>query len=277
MSKAPFQRENRTVQTNSSTHYLIVVMAVLFSAGTFLRFVIALVILEFLYFWIKKTFERNSFDEHRKIIRKAALYNARIYLSPYKDIWKNLRLSNKHCYLKLGETASQITGGEKVAPYRKFTVITSHVHEYETLWELFCKNFCHNTTYQGLVECCNTFKVSIKESATKDTVHRADSELERSSTEFKPTIINTPANNIKVDINNCSEIELTELPGINIIMAKKIIKRRDEIKGFKNKNDFFSFINVKDHIKTQLTDKIVINKKKGSLNQEHYTERNLDL
>ena len=60
-------------------------------------------------------------------------------------------------------------------------------------------------------------------------------------------------------------------------MAKKIIKKRDEIKGFKNKNDFFNFINVKDHIKTQLADKIVITKKKGSLKQEHYTERNLDL
>jgi DNA uptake protein ComE-like DNA-binding protein len=270
------KRDSLNEQSISPVHYLIAVIAVLFSSGSFLGFAIALVVLECLYFWIKRSFERDRFDEHRNIIRKAALYNARIYLSPYSDIWKNLRLSNKYCYLKLGETASQITGGEKVAPYRKFTVITSHIHEYETLWELFCKSFCHNTTYQGLVESCNAFKVSIKETATKDTVHRADSELERSSAAFKPTVIEN-VTNTKVDINNCSEIELTELPGINIIMAKKIIKRRDEIKGFKNLDEFFAYVNVKAHIKTQLADKIVINKKKGSLKQERYIERKLDL
>ena len=168
MSRWQIQREFINEQNNiSPAHYLIVIIAVLLSRGTFAWFILTFIILEGLYFWIKKTFEKNKFNEHRTIIRKAALYNARIYLSPYNDIWKNLRLSNKYCYLKLGETASRITGGEKVAPYRKFTVITSHIHEYETLWELFCKKFCHNTTYQGLVESCNTFHVSIKETATK--------------------------------------------------------------------------------------------------------------
>ena len=82
----------------------------------------------------------------------------------------------------------------------------------------------------------------------------------------------------KIDINNSSEIELTQLPGISIVLAKKIVKKREEIGGFKNINDFFIYMKLKEHIQNRLVDLICVNKMKGSLKKlEQITERSVDL
>ena len=81
----------------------------------------------------------------------------------------------------------------------------------------------------------------------------------------------------KLDVNNCSEIELTALPGINIVMAKKLIKKREEIGGFKKIDDVFLFLHLKEHMIDQLRILICVNKMKGSLNLKRFSERQVDL
>ena len=81
----------------------------------------------------------------------------------------------------------------------------------------------------------------------------------------------------KIDINNCSEVELTALPGISIVMSKKIIKKREEIGGFKNTNDFFLFLKLKPHMQKQLENLICVNKMKGLIKIEKNKERSVDL
>ena len=197
--------------------------------------------------------------------RKEALKEAAIYLAPYKSIWKDLRLSNKHCSLYLDKDGVSMRATEKVYPYRKFRIVTSTVHKYEDLWNMFCRSFSHNKTYDGLIQDCMRYKVGIYETSE---------ETQKTPSNFDDK---TLQQNIKLDINNCSEVEMTALPGISIVMSKKVIRKREEIGGFKSVEDFFLFLKIKPHIEKQLRDKICVKKmvktKKVELNQE----RKIDL
>ncbi len=210
------------------------------------------------------TIDSVNVDGDNASRRKSALKMASIYLVPYKNIWKNLKLSNKYCRLELGSDGVTITGIEKRSPYRTFRILSSHVHEYTDLWDMFCVNFSHNKTFDGLLEDCKLYKVSIecKGQAPKPVP----------SQEPKKVAYD------KLDINNCSEIELTELPGISIVMAKKVVKKRDEIGGFKTIEDFFLFLKLKPHMQTQLRDRICVNKMKNARKKiERSAERKVDL
>ena len=201
--------------------------------------------------------------------RKAALRKAKMFLLQYKDIWKNLTLSNKYCTLKLRADGQTIVGKEKPlnnsVPYRTFTIVASHVHANSDLWNMFCKSFSHQTTYDGLVEYCKIFNTTIYE----DIITPPQSSVKQ---------VNSAQQNIvKTDINNCSEIELTALPGISIVISKKIIKKREQIGGFKSVDEFLKFINLKPNITNKLKEMIVVSKMKGSLKVEKYKERTVDL
>ena len=66
------------------------------------------------YVLITKVREKSIIDNGKRMRREAALYAAKIYLAPYQDIWKNLRLSNKHCSIRLGTDGHSISVKEKV-------------------------------------------------------------------------------------------------------------------------------------------------------------------
>ena len=51
----------------------------------------------------------------------------------------------------------------------------------------------------------------------------------------------------QIDVNNATASEISILPGINIVMAKKIVEFRDTNGLFKNEEDFFKVANVKEH------------------------------
>ena len=205
-----------------------------------------------------------------RIRREFALNKSKMFLSPYKSIWGDLKLSNKYCYLYLDKDGVTITGNEKVFPYRRFRVIESRVHSYTDLWDMFCRSFSHNINYDGLVESCNTYKVTIYEYVNQTTKNNTYSSK-------KVKIAEKQENITKLDINNCSEIELTALPGISIVMAKKAIKKREEIGGFKKIEDFFLFMRLKPHMENQLREKICVKKMKISQKIVKNSERSVDL
>ncbi len=211
-------------------------------------------------------------DNGQEYRRREALNAAKIYLSPYKDIWRNLKLSNKFCTLKLGTDGMTIIAKEKgkdLLSYRTFRIVSSKVHSMLDLWDMFCLSFSHNTTYDGLVDDCRLYQTIIKEDVIETPCARTWKQRKENITE-KPICK-------KTDINNASEIELTELPGISIVMAKKIIKKREEIGGFKNINDLFLYLKLKPHIQNQLNSLVCANKMKGFLNIERSQERSVDL
>lgn len=193
--------------------------------------------------------------------RREALRIAKIYLKPYKDIWKNLEISNKFCSLKLGYDGVTIKGKEKSSPFRNFRIVQSKVHSPYDLWDMFCMSFNHNTTYEGLVELCRKFETVIEESALET---------------ITPVQTKTLPEKEKTDINNASEVELTTLSGISIVMAKKLIKKREEIGGFKNVEEVFQFLKLKEHMQTQLEAQICVNKMQGYTKIERSAERKTD-
>lgn len=204
--------------------------------------------------------------------RLKALQTAKMYLSPYQDIWRNLKLSNKHCSLELTRDKI-IIAKEKDAingVNREFIIIDTEIYSFDELWNMFCKSFSSFRTYNGLVHDAKLFKARISEILPKITVDETYSQAqEEKKIPLKPIE--------KLDVNNCSEIELTALPGINIVMAKKLIKKREEIGGFKKIDDVFLFLHLKEHMINQLRFLICVNKMKGSLNLKRFSERQVDL
>lgn len=219
------------------------------------------------YILINKVRESSIIDDGRIMRREAALRAAKIYLNPYQDIWKNLRLSNKYCSIKLGRDGHTITVKEnlkKSSMSRTFRIIETRIHSFEDLWNMFCINFDNNKTYDGLLDDCRKYKVTVIEDKIINS--------------YTPKALTKKIENSKkIDINNCSEVELTALPGISIVMSKKIIKKREEIGGFKNTNDFFLFLKLKPHMQKQLENLICVNKMKGIIKIEKTKERSVDL
>ena len=211
--------------------------------------------------------------------RREILLLAGPFLAPYKDIWKDLKLSNKYCSLSLGKDGVMITGEEKGHLNRSFRVVTSKVHDYGEVWEMFCLAFDHKCTYDDLLAHCKSYKLTIIEN--DGLVYKAEKIVPKSK---ETKLIKGKNNKLlkpvddswKLDINNCSEAEMTALPGISIILSKKAIKKREEIGGYKTIEEFFSFLKLRPHIQEQLKSKITIKKKKGTLQKKLNTERQID-
>ena len=224
------------------------------------------------YFIIRNLGTSNQIMNGAASRRRAALRDAKIYLSPYSDIWKNLRLSNKYCELRLGADGHSIRAKD-LTGNRYFKVIYSRVHNRNDLWDMFCISFSHNTTFDELVTLSKRFEADIDLKGVQNNNVKPAAKV-------KPAAINVDTiepQNTKLDVNNASEVELTALPGISIVMAKKLIKKREDIGGFKSVNDVCLFLRLKPHMQTQLEQLICVKKMRGSVKVERYQERKLDL
>ena len=219
----------------------------------------------------------------REIRRRDALRIAKIYLSPYKDIWRDLKLSNKLCSVQLWADGKTITAREYMKPKRSFRVMYSQVHPTEELWNMFCMAFSFNTSFDGLVQLCNTFQVQISVAEETPQIENKANNITPKKTSNNTikvdmdTSTKTNNNTEKTDINNASEVEITALPGISIVMAKKLVKKREEINGFKKVDDVILFLHVKPHIEKQLRELICVNKIKTSIKIKRNKERSVDL
>lgn len=64
----------------------------------------------------------------------------------------------------------------------------------------------------------------------------------------------------KIDVNIANTEQLSELPGINIVKAKKIVEHRDKNGFFKTKDDFCRIAGIKEHFKEQIKEMITVDK-----------------
>ncbi len=78
-----------------------------------------------------------------------------------------------------------------------------------------------------------------------------------------------------LDINNCSESQLEELPGVSLVMAKKAIAYRENKAGFASVDDFYECITLRPHFIAQINDRIKCGEyKKMETNQENHNNEN---
>ena len=270
---------------------ILIPLAALFSPG--LAFILIFVVLFIITTAISnkrknmKDFDESYASGSDAAQRRHALWEAKIFLAPYNDIWRDLKLSNKYCSIILDHDGVTIRCIEKVKPYRKFQVTSTPIHTPFELWNMFCIYFSHNKSYDGVMEDCYRYHVSTIETTGTDNLSNTivtenfksvnNDTIEQNQNQNLQK--NQPINKIqkeKLDINNCSEVELTDLPGISIVIAKKVIKKREENGGFKSVNEFLEFIKLKPHMETQLKELVKVEKMKGSLYQKKYTERSVD-
>ena len=210
-----------------------------------------------------------------KLDRLNALRSARTYLAPYEDIWKNLRLSNKYIVLTLKDDEVTIVGQEKISPYRRVRITGAAGYQADNLWNKFCTNFSHNKTYDSIIETCEKYHAPYLELVSDDTAKKL---LEQINSQSIKTLEQQENEVVKpkIDINNCSEIEFTELPGVSIVHAKKVIKKREEIGGFSSVDDFFEFIKLKSHMINQLRELVKVEKMRGYVRKYFEGERLVD-
>ncbi|MBR1753858.1 helix-hairpin-helix domain-containing protein [bacterium] len=142
-----------------------------------------------------------------------------------------------------------------------FYGIEKYDNYFEQTFDNICISFSDKATYYGVLQCLKsnfTFIKETKDERPKPTFH---------NNEAKPKFIEENKN--AVNINQASEQELAKLPGINIVIAKRIVKYRDLHNGFKTKQEFYDEIKLKPHFKEQIDSFIsteVIKKKED--NQE---------
>ena len=217
------------------------------------------------YLIIRNLGSANTSRQAKTRRRLEALSQAKIYLAPYTDIWKNLRVSNKFCTLRLARDGQTITAKESIIyGNRILRVIKSKVHPIDDLWDMLCMSFDHNTSFEGLVELFRRFEVQVY---IEGEVVQKNQVLDVKNVKEKE----------KLDVNNASEVELTALPGVSIVMAKKLIKKREDIGGFKSVSDVCIFLRLKPHMQKQLEELICVKKMNGSVSIKRYEERKIDL
>ena len=68
----------------------------------------------------------------------------------------------------------------------------------------------------------------------------------------RATTIPTDESIFPIDINTCTEDELTSLPGISVVRAKKAAAMRSERGGFDSLDDFLGSLNIEPHFAAQI-------------------------
>lgn len=225
----------------------------------------------------------------RRNRRIEALKHAKMYLKPYEKIFGNLCLSNKFCSINLIKKEKTIICTSKVfnANGRKMILAAKSfspmdIDEYfNTMCGIFGWYIKYEDVYNSLkAVAIISESVMQTKAGTQDVPPKEEKQPEPAQEtielkHLKREMLDTPDK--LTDVNNCSEAELTALPGINIIISKKIIRFRDEERPFKNVDDFINVMNIKPHFIKQLRGLITVN----PLNQRKFkkakAERIIDL
>ena len=130
-------------------------------------------------------------------------------------------------------------------------------NEFEETFDSICALFNERATYDGIIL---TFKSQFK---VKEVNPDGEKKIEN---------VNIPHRNKKMlNINQASEQELTDLPGLSIIHAKKIIKYREKHNGFGSLDEFFEEMKINSHFQEELKYYLYID---SYIPQEQHTTEN---
>lgn len=125
---------------------------------------------------------------------------------------------------------------------------------FEQTFDDICFSFTKDANYNGILDVLRSnFKVqeaNIDQSSTQNIIQ----EQLKNSENFS-----------LIDINSASVDEIAKLPGINIILAKRIVKYRDKKGGIESKEELFKEFKIKEHFQKDLENKITFSKLKKTI------------
>ena len=216
-----------------------------------------------------------------RIRRREALRAAKAFISPYKSIFGKLVLGNKYC--KVIFSKEKTTHNFKTVVCYKFFCMSKKPTPkgdlpffeartfddsvwHEEFFNSLCQNFSFNTQLENLRAVFSNDKFFIDETNYRTPQARTiKKDKEEVKTQQQSVLWQNeqktehPVQKMleKININEATEAELTALPGISIVLAKKIIHHRDykgEIKSF---DEFIKLFNIKPHFAKQLKEMII--------------------
>lgn len=259
-------------------------------------------------FGVNNSFGNSSnrfVDTHRDestwladIIRRRKAFKAcKRFLTKNKDIYI---LQNNNVNLSFHTEKGEIVCFNRKNTEQKFKIssfdfiykiqpfeLTDVIKMFNRSFENICSSFNERSTYEGIKEYLkkdyNLYdKTDIKTHSVKTPDnYEAMPRVEDYCENAKKTAKKAKSNVVPIktiDINTASDEELSALPGINIISAKKIIKYRELHNGFDSKEDFYDKMKINEKIQAKIDNLIVVEKKKNNATIKNESdERIVDL
>ena len=210
--------------------------------------------------------------------RKNALKECAPYLTKSKNI---LNLKNKQVAL-MYDTRKEIMNlidlndlSRSATIYwneQTESILRATDNKFARTFDEICFSFNERANYPGMLKVLQErfTVIHILDSKANELVYKEQNEILKSNDKIQQQEqLTEPIK--KIDINSATEDEIAKLPGINVVVAKKIIKYRDEKDGFKTIEEFFSVMKIKKHFQDQLkscVDVLPIKKAKKLKNTE---------
>lgn len=121
---------------------------------------------------------------------------------------------------------------------------------FEITFDNICFSFSGEATYGGILKVFKDNFDDIQETGPSLVPPKPVPKVE----EDEPI---KPKMDRLVDINNSTVEQIATLPGINIVLAKRIAKYRDEKGGIYSKDEFYKEFNIREHFQKELNKLIV--------------------
>lgn len=195
--------------------------------------------------------------------REFALKRAKPFLKPYTDIMGSLCLANENCRVNLfvennGEKTlvclnKKVENGKRAILTAKINQNIAAYYSYppdyvvDNIFNILCANFAYSTSYANILAAVNQGMLLVQESSV--AANTTSKETQKVYDSVSNTQIRT--NNL-LNINTATEAELLALPGINIVIAKKIIKYIERNGEFKSVDEFIEKFKIKDIFAEQI-------------------------
>lgn len=123
----------------------------------------------------------------------------------------------------------------------------SYDNTFEKVFDSICISFDEGSNYGGILNVLKANFNDVKE------ILESDNTPPPKNTELPAADEETQIDNAeKFNINNISEEALSKLPGINIVIAKKIIGRINLKGGYSSLEEMYSEMKIKKHFQKQL-------------------------
>ncbi|MBQ9246156.1 helix-hairpin-helix domain-containing protein [bacterium] len=218
------------------------------------------------------------------IKRQLALRKVKNYLSPFHNAYS---LKNKNVTLIFNKVQLSIACMNIKDRKENFKVKWDNYKDdnymairdnvlknfFNETFNQICVYFNEDTTYEKILNL-------IQESYSPDIAQSKDANKSQNKNSKKDLLyiddyLKEKDNTQKtVNINTADINELSQLPGINIVMAKRIIKYRKEHNGFDSYGEFYKEFNIKPHFQRQLNKLIYIDFQNKDIIMETPKEKN---
>lgn len=240
-------------------------------------------------YWRRNDFNKVLYDFIKTRIRRAlALRSCSRFLTKYKNIYT---LQNKKVTFIYNEKNMEISCCERGSKHRKTTVSLQDQQDiidtdilkstFRQVFDEICSAFDENANYDGIKEYLNSNFYVVNSTDKTDSVlapakmtQYVDEYIELRDNHYEKQYKKPKE---KIDINKASEEELAKLPGINIILAKKIVQYRNLNSGFTSVDEFYSKMKIKPHFQEQLKTLISISDFEWEEDKNEDSERIIDL